>query len=74
MAANRTLLVEEKGLLEALIHCRGDVFRQQRFRPNEVRPSRAHVESVPMRKLLENGFRASLLGLSKEGGLESAAV
>jgi hypothetical protein len=43
------LLVEEQGLLEALVHYREGVFRQQLFRPNEVRPSRTHIESVRMR-------------------------
>ncbi len=66
MGRNRTLLVEEQGLLEALVHCREDVFRQQRFRPNEVRPSRTHIESVPMRKLLENDFEQAFLACQRK--------
>jgi hypothetical protein len=48
------------------VHCREDVFRQQRFRPNEVRPSRIHIESVPMRKLLENDFEQAFLACQRK--------
>ena len=53
---NRPVHVTERGLLEALVHCRDDVLRQQQFRPNEARPSTTRIETVPMRELIDIDF------------------
>jgi hypothetical protein len=55
-AENRPVHVTERGLLETLVHCRDDVLRQQRFRPNEARPSLTRIETVPMRERIDNDF------------------
>lgn len=65
-AENRPVHVTELGLLEALVHCRDDVLRQQRFRPNEARPSTTRIETVPMRDLIDTDFESAFVSSQRK--------